>query len=221
MSLNRALDLLETEDGSHTLYVPSIDETYHSTHGAINESLHVFIHAGFELCAKQEIKVLEMGFGTGLNAYLTALASQAKKAVHYTSVEKYPLPEAVWRSFNYASAYGENQTLFEQIHLSAWNDEIQLTPNFYLNKMEADFSAITLHEKFDLIFFDAFSPEKQPELWSLPIFEKLYAHTEATGILTTYCAKGAVRRAMQAAGYTVQRIAGPVGKREMLRAIKQ
>ena len=215
------IELLQTEDGSHTLYVPSIDETYHSTHGAINESLHVFMRAGFEQTLKPELRVLEVGFGTGLNAYLTALASVTKMAVHYTSIEKYPLPEELWQSVNYPAMYGQDQTLFECLHTAPWNIETKLTPTFYLHKIEGDFSCLLLQEQFDLIFYDAFSPEKQPELWSESIFEKLYTHTEISGILTTYCAKGAVRRAMQHAGYEVERIPGPAGKREMLRAIKQ
>ncbi|MDR3705445.1 MAG: tRNA (5-methylaminomethyl-2-thiouridine)(34)-methyltransferase MnmD [Paludibacteraceae bacterium] len=215
------MELLQTEDGSHTLYAPLIDETYHSTHGAINESLHVFMRAGFEQTSKEDLRVLEVGFGTGLNAYLTALASVSKTVVHYASVEKYPLPQELWQSVNYPAMYGQDQSLFERLHTSPWNIETKLTPTFYLYKIEGDFSSLFLQEQFDLIFYDAFSPEKQPELWSESIFEKLYIHTKASGILTTYCAKGSVRRAMQHAGYEVERIPGPAGKREMLRAIKR
>lgn len=220
MVVQNSMEFLQTEDGSHTLYAPLIDETYHSTHGAINESLHVFMRAGFEQISKQKLRVLEVGFGTGLNAYLTALASSAKSAVYYTTVEKYPLPEKFWQLFNYPAMVGQNRALFQSLHTSPWNVETKLTPTFYLHKIEGDFSCLLLQEQFDLIFYDAFSPEKQPELWSEQIFEKLYNHTNSLGVLTTYCAKGAVRRAMQHAGYTVERIPGPVGKREMLRAIK-
>jgi len=218
--MENRLQLIQTEDGSHTLYVATIDETYHSTHGAVNESLHVFLHAGFDLCQQAEIQVLEVGFGTGLNAYLTALASESKQAVHYTSIEKYPLPKEIWQELNYVESYGNKKSLFEQIHNSPWEVETQLTPTFYLHKIQADFTFLSLHDKFDLIYFDAFSPDKQPDLWTEAIFEKLYQHTMGGGILTTYCAKGTVRRAMQAAGYRVERIPGPVGKREILRATK-
>ncbi len=213
--------LKQTEDGSHTLYVTAIDETYHSVHGATNESLHVFIHAGFDLYRKKELNILEVGFGTGLNAYLTALsAEEGNKTVHYTSVEKYPIGEETWTQLNFAGNDADKQALFEKIHSTEWEKEICITDNFYLQKIQADFCNLDLKDDFDLIYYDAFSPEKQPELWTESIFQKLYLHTKPEGILTTYCAKGSVRRAMQAAGFTVERIPGPKGKREMLRARK-
>ncbi len=217
--MNRQLKL--TEDGSYTLYLPEIDETYHSVHGAVNESLHVFIHAGFDLCEKEEANIFEIGFGMGLNAYLTALAAEAaNKIVHYTSIEKYPLEEDIWEQLNFAGTDESKQTLFEKIHRAEWEKEICITENFYLQKIQADFCNLDLVNDFDLIYYDAFSPEKQPELWTEDIFQKLYQHTKPKGILTTYCAKGSVRRAMQAAGFTVKRIPGPKGKREMLLARK-
>lgn len=217
---SRLVELRQTEDGSHTLYFPEIDETYHSTHGAVNESLHVFIHAGFDLCVKQKLRVLEVGFGTGLNAYLAALASESRQQVHYTSVEKYPLSKEVWSHLNFASVHAQRDTLFADIHASAWGVETALLSTFHLLKLEADFSSLSLSSEYDVLFYDAFSPDKQPELWTEAVFRKLYAHTALGGVLTTYCAKGVVRRAMQAAGYSVERIPGPKGKREMLRARK-
>lgn len=212
--------LQETEDGSHTLYLPEIDETYHSTHGAVNESRHVFLRAGFDCCPKPELYVLEVGFGTGLNAYLTALESECKSLVHYYTVEKFPLAEAAWSQLNFAARCGGDEALFQAIHAAAWGCDVELSPKFHLQKIEADFTCLSLHKQFDLIYYDAFSPEKQPELWTEAIFEKLYALTSKGGILTTYCAKGSVRRAMQAAGFAVERILGPKGKREMLRATR-
>ncbi len=209
----------QTADGSHTLYLPEIDETYHSIHGAENESRHVFLEAGFNHCHKKEIHILEIGFGTGLNAYLTALeAAKQGKIVHYTTVEKYPLSKECWQQLNFARGDKENQLLFEKIHSEDWEKEVQLSNNFYFKKLQADFCNLPLDNSFDLIYYDAFSPEKQPELWTEDIFIQLYNHTNMGGILTTYCAKGSVRRAMQAAGYIVERLVGPVGKREMLRA---
>lgn len=214
-------ELRQTEDGSHTLYLPQIDETYHSTHGALNESLHVFLDAGFNLCEKEEINVLEVGFGTGLNAYLTAVAAtKSNKIVHYQTVEKYPLSKEQWLQFNFAKQYAFDENLLMQIQSARWESETQLTPSFYLHKIQADFTLLSLQTQFDIVYYDAFSPDKQPELWTQEIFEKIYAQMSTGGILTTYCAKGAVRRAMKAAGFLVERIPGPKGKREMLRARK-
>lgn len=212
--------LQETADGSHTLYLPEIDETYHSTHGAINESLHVFLRAGFDFCVKPEISVLEVGFGTGLNAYLTAIESKNRTLVRYCSIEKFPLQESDWLQLNFAKEYGGNEGLLHSIQRAPWGVEVNLSSTFNLQKIEADFTCLSLSEKFDLIYYDAFSPDKQPELWTEQIFQTLYAHTNQGGVLTTYCAKGAVRRAMQQAGYLVERMPGPKGKREMLRAVK-
>ena len=212
-------ELRETEDGSHTLYLPDIDETYHSIHGAVNESTHVFLRAGLDLCHKLKLRVLEVGFGTGLNAYLTALETERRNIeIDYVSVEKFPLSADIYEKLNFGDIIGDNQVLFQSIHRTDWGEKKKLTPLFYLEKLQSDFTALSLQGKFDVIYYDAFSPDKQAELWTEDIFAKLFASTEEAGVLTTYCAKGAVRRAMQAAGFIVERIPGPVGKREMLRA---
>jgi tRNA U34 5-methylaminomethyl-2-thiouridine-forming methyltransferase MnmC len=209
-----------SEDGSHTLYLPAIDETYHSIHGAINESRHVFLDAGLSLLDTANIRVLEIGFGTGLNALLTAqYATDNNIKIEYSTIEKFPLQESVWAELNYGQVIGQEE-LFQSIHKAAWGIEKQISPDFTLLKLEADLNHLSLHSEFDRIFFDAFSPEKQPDLWTEAVFEQMYTLTAKDGILTTYCAKGAVRRAMQAAGYIVERIPGPIGKREMLRARK-
>ena len=213
------MKIIQTEDNSHTLYVSAIDETYHSIHGAVSEALHVFIEAGLNQCAKNNIRILEVGFGTGLNAYLTFFAGKNKN-IEYFSIEKYPLQENYWKTLNYAAIYGNSPDIFEKIHSIEWGKNTPVRSNFSLCKIQGDFVPLPLQGEYDVIFYDAFSPQKQPELWTDEIFEKLFTHTSPGGILTTYCAKGAVRRAMQAAGYTVERIQGAKGKKEMLRAKK-
>ncbi len=208
-----------TEDGSHTLFVPEIDECYHSTKGAVQESRHIFIEAGLKQCQKDEINILEIGFGTGLNTLLTALESDI--VVSYTTVELYPiLPEQALK-LNYSELLeNESSKLFEKIHTCELNKAVKITDNFTLTKLHADFTKLELKDKFDVIYFDAFSPEKQPEMWSEEMFQKLYDSASENAVLTTYCAKGAVRRAMKSAGFSVERLPGPPGKREILRARK-
>ena len=216
-------ELLITEDGSNTLYVPEIDECYHSSHGAIQESRHIFIEAGLKQCRKSEINVLEVGFGTGLNAFLTMIeAERSGKRIQYVSLEKYPVEAEKALRLNYPEELSpEKRNCFELMHISAWNEKVQLTPFFSLEKVETDFTQYIPENKFDVVFFDAFSPEKQPEMWTQERFELIYEYCNDAAILTTYCAKGVVRRAMQAVGFTVERLAGPPGKREILRGIRQ
>ena len=215
-------ELQETADGSHTLFLPEMDEHYHSVNGAVQESRHVFIEAGLHRQEKKDITVFEVGFGTGLNAYLTLLdAENEDRSVDYFSVELYPLDPALVRALNYGDMIcPEKKMLFTALHSAAWNEPVKITDHFTLHKIQGDNNSCTLPEDMDLIYFDAFAPDKQPEMWSQEIFDRLYAHTSEGGILTTYCAKGVVRRMMQKAGYSVERIPGPPGKREMLRAIK-
>ena len=215
-------ELKLTEDGSHTLFVPGIDECYHSTHGAIQESRHIFIEAGLKQCLKPEINVLEIGFGTGLNAFLALLeAERYGTQIHYTSLELCPVEVEKALQLNYPQEIApEKRQLFELLHTSPWNEESAITPNFSLKKIETDFTEFVFEGNFDVVFFDAFSPEKQPEMWSSELFSTIYAHCNRGAILTTYCAKGIVRRAMQEAGFTVERLQGPPGKREILRGLK-
>jgi len=216
-------ELILTEDGSNSLYVPEIDECYHSSHGAIQESRHIFIEAGLKQCRKSEINVLEVGFGTGLNAFLTMIeAERSGKQIQYVSLEKYPVETEKALRLNYPEELSpEKRSFFELMHISAWNEKIQITPFFSLEKIKTDFTQYTPEHKFDVIFFDAFSPEKQPEMWTQERFELIYKHCNHGAILTTYCAKGVVRRSMQVAGFIVERLAGPPGKREILRGIRQ
>lgn len=228
--------LKTTEDGSHTLYVPELEEHYHSTHGAIQESMHVFINAGLRHCNKEHIHLLEIGFGTGLNGLLTLLeAEKLQKKVFYHSLERYPLTVAAAMQLNYPEQLKmkyetlalqiDNRTepLFRLLHQSPWEKPTPITPGFTLLKEESDFSRPEQFQsqwQYDLIYYDAFAPEKQPKMWHEAIFKRLYTLCAEDAILTTYCAKGAVRRLLQSAGFTVERIPGPPGKREMLRASK-
>lgn len=214
-----------TDDGSHTLYVPEMDEHYHSTHGAVQESMHVYIDAGFRHCNKAEINLLEIGFGTGLNAFLALLeAEKLQKKIHYTTLELYPVSVSNAASLNFSEIIDPTQRVsFEKLHTAAWEEWVQISPLFWLKKMKMDLRDLPVtppEEKVDLIFYDAFAPEKQPEMWRQEIFNGLFSCSRDNAILTTYCAKGAVRRMLQSAGFTVERLPGPPGKREILRARK-
>lgn len=210
-----------TEDGSHTLFVPAIDECYHSSHGAVQESRHIFIGAALQQCRKTDIVVLEIGFGTGLNALLALTeAERCGKRIHYISLEKYPVAPEKALLLNYPRQLGVDEALFRSIHNCAWNVAVAVTPCFTLEKVETDFTLFAHRACYDVVFFDAFSPDKQPEMWSQQQFERIFAACNDSAVLTTYCAKGVVRRAMQSAGFAVERLPGPPGKREMLRARK-
>lgn len=220
MTSNHQLTL--TSDGSHTLYVPEIDEHYHSVNGAVQESRHIFIDAGLHECKKNEINVFEVGFGTGLNAFLVMLeAERLQKKIYFTTVELYPVDLQNIKKLNYPDQISVGKTEdFRKLHSAEWNKKIEISPYFYLKKICGDFTKLTLESNFDVVFFDAFSPEKQAEMWTENIFATIYEKCNENAVLTTYCAKGAVRRAMQKAGFTVERIPGPPGKREILRSRK-
>jgi tRNA U34 5-methylaminomethyl-2-thiouridine-forming methyltransferase MnmC len=210
-----------TSDGSSTLFSGRFNETYHSRHGAIQESVHVFIKAGWEHLASKptELHIFEMGFGTGLNALLAAMkAASEEEIVHYTSLEAYPIGQEEIETLNYGNMLDE-QALFEALHAAPWNKKTAINPFFSLQKLQLKLEDFDLESgKYNLVFFDAFAPNSQPELWTEAVFKKMYKLMTPGGILTTYCAKGDVRRAMIAAGLSAERIPGPPGKREMLRA---
>ncbi len=218
------IDIVKTLDGSDTLYLEEIDEHYHSTFGAVQESFHVYIDAGFNHCDLRELNILEIGFGTGLNCFLTLLANlDSLKFVKYYSLEKYPLTKDIWGHLNYCAEDGEDKLkMFSLLHESKWNCDIYIHPRFFLHKIHADLLSWNVENvpQFDLVYFDAFSPEKQPELWDIAVFERIYQKMNSNGILVTYCAKGIFRRTLQKLGFQVDRIPGPPGKREMIRAIK-
>jgi tRNA U34 5-methylaminomethyl-2-thiouridine-forming methyltransferase MnmC len=213
------LQLIVTADGSHTLYWPERNEYYHSTNGAIQESKHVYIEAGLNQCSNPRIHVLEMGFGAGLNAFLTALEAEKRGVkILYTGLEKDPLPDAIIEKLNYS---GGNEALFKSIHAAEWGKPVMLTPFFTLQKTAVDFKDFSYAGPYDVVYYDAFAPDKQPEVWSQELLDTLFKALNPAGILTTYCAKGQIRRWMQQAGFRVERLPGPPGKREMLRAIKK
>lgn len=213
-----------TADGSHTLFVPELNEHYHSINGAVQESKHVFIDAGLHRCSKEEINIFEVGFGTGLNAFLTLVeAASISKTIRYTGIEAYPLDIETIKKLNYPQHYSIHyQDLYYKLHSVEWGVEASISPTFSLTKLHADLTAFDWSElkNIDLIYFDAFAPDKQADLWTQDIFDNLYQIANDGAVMTTYCAKGVVRRMMQQAGFTVERLPGPPGKREMLRAVK-
>jgi tRNA U34 5-methylaminomethyl-2-thiouridine-forming methyltransferase MnmC len=215
--------LHQTADGTGTLYSSKMQESYHSLNGAAQESRHVFIEAGLKQCPATSIHVFEIGFGTGLNALLTwGEAKRDHLDVTYTAVEAYPLPLETTASLGYESLEPLlTKDAFSNLHVSPWECPVVLEKGcFTLCKLKGDFTTQNLTDTFDLIYFDAFAPDKQPEMWEEPLFAALYASMNENGILVTYCAKGEVRRRLQRCGFLVERIPGPPGKREMLRAIK-
>ncbi|MDX2001194.1 MAG: tRNA (5-methylaminomethyl-2-thiouridine)(34)-methyltransferase MnmD [Chitinophagales bacterium] len=216
------LKLITTADGSHTLYVEELDEHYHSLHGAIQESKHVYIQAGFEQLHNQpSIDILEMGFGTGLNALLTALVPYCG-LVRYSTVEAYPLEQGAIDALNYAVQLGAKAgSLFHLIHHSPWGVPLEVNPSFFITKLKGSLQAQSFaHESFDLVYYDAFAPTVQPELWQLDILTQVAKWMRPKGILVTYCAQGSFKRHLKQLGFTVEAIPGPPGKKEMTRAIK-
>ncbi|EGJ70545.1 protein of unknown function DUF752 [Bacteroides coprosuis DSM 18011] len=210
----------KTEDGSDTLYVPSMNEHYHSTKGALTETQHIFINMGLLASSKKDINVFEVGFGTGLNAIQTLEAALNNElTIHYHSVELFPLSWSDVSHLSYAQL-----PFFKELHEAKWNNEVEINSSFYLTKYQLDFTELPQTEiniHFDVIYFDAFAPEKQPQMWSQQLFDYLYVLLNKGGVLTTYCAKGVVRRMLQTAGFQVERLPGPPGgKREILRATK-
>lgn len=216
--------VIKTSDGSSTIFLEDWNESYHSRHGAINEAYHVFIMNGLSKFRNDQINILEIGFGTGLNAFITLLeAEKLKLKVAYEGVEAYPLPENELKQLNYVQKLkAENKgQYFKLMHAIQWGEVHQISEIFSLKKREQFFSEINDINVFNLVYFDAFGARVQPELWTEDIFYKMYMALKPGGILVTYAAKGSVRRAMQNVGFTVERLPGPPGKREMLRALKK
>lgn len=217
-------EFIITEDGSHTIYLPEIDEHYHSIHGAIQESMHIYIEQGLLQTTKKELSILEIGFGTGLNAYLTfCYAKKENRSVNYFSLEKYPLTETEYLQLNYSNTiFPEYSFVFKQMHHAEWNTVTEISPEFQLQKVHADLLTFQFNSipQFDLVYYDAFAPGKQPEMWTGEILHRVAATVKKDGILVTYCAKGTVRRAFSSAGFQMERIPGPIGKKEILRGKK-
>ncbi|WP_291285972.1 tRNA (5-methylaminomethyl-2-thiouridine)(34)-methyltransferase MnmD [Flavobacterium sp.] len=217
-------EIIKTLDGSTTIHLQEWDECYHSKHGAIQEAKHVFIKNGLSLFGDAPVCILEIGFGTGLNAFITFLESiQKQQPIDYVGVEAYPVDAKEVLAMNYvdeleATVYKE---VFEKMHECEWNQKVAITGDFALTKRKQFFDEIDDFEIFDLIYFDAFGYRVQPELWSTEIFRKMYNSLKPNGVLVTYAARGVVKRSMIEVGFTVEKLAGPPGKREMFRAFKK
>ena len=219
------LKIITTADGSHSLFNEELNETYHSVHGAIQESVHVFIQSGLQYVLERSsslpISIFEVGFGTGLNALLTLqhLKGHAK-AVNYTAIEHSPLGEEIWSKLNYASLLNL-EAEYNDLHHSAWGRPRSLTANFNLLKLNTTLQQVALsNESVDLVYYDAFAPSKQPELWSLDVLTKIFEALKPGGVVVTYCAKGQLKRDLHGLGLVVETLAGPPGKKEMVRAHK-
>lgn len=216
--------IILTQDGSSTLEIEAWGEHYHSVRGAIQEAYHVFIQNGLSLFPKREVNILEIGLGTGLNAFITFLEHKhLEQIIHYEGIEAYPLTLEEVAQLNYTSQLGvtDQEPTFQLIHQSPWEETIKISESFSLKKRKAFFEDITDIERFDLIYFDAFGARVQPELWTSFIFDKMYKSLKKNGILVTYASKGSARRAMLEVGFSVEKLPGAMGKREMLRALKE
>lgn len=222
--------VITTEDGTSSIWWEEMDEYYHSIYGALQESQHVFIEAGLIPILEQHqdntqpLHILEMGFGTGLNALLTLQYCQQQapqQVIHYTSLEAYPVEQEMVAALNFPALLG-SPTIFQKMHQAAWNEQVSITPQFVLEKQHIqiqDFSPVP--QAYQLLYFDAFAPTSQPELWTQEIFEKMYLALQTNACFTTYCAKGVVKRAIKAAGFDLEPLPGPKNKREMTRAWKR
>jgi tRNA U34 5-methylaminomethyl-2-thiouridine-forming methyltransferase MnmC len=212
--------IIETQDGSHSIFSEKFGVSYHSKYGAIQETQHVFINAGLKTKAEtqSEIHILDIGFGTGLNVLMTFLESQKSGLnIHYTGVEAYPITLEAAMQLNYTEQLQrpENQSDFIKMHEANWNETVAITDNFQLTKVKKKFEDLDFNNQFDLIYFDAFAPTSQPELWEIPLLTIMYNALKTNGFLVTYCAKGQFKRNLKAVGFEVEALAGPPGKREM------
>jgi tRNA U34 5-methylaminomethyl-2-thiouridine-forming methyltransferase MnmC len=222
-------NLIITKDGSHSVAIPEWEVSYHSAYGAIQESLHVFIESGLKYWFDQHSNasrcvIFEMGFGTGLNALLSILeAKRRQRKIMYETVEAFPLEQSITDKLNYCEALQQPfwQPVFESLHSGEWNTTEHITNFFSFRKVKSLLADYTPGEPIDLIYYDAFAPRAQPELWTKDVFERMLNMLAPDGMLVTYCSKGDVRRALQAAGFSVERTPGPPGKREMIRARKK
>jgi tRNA U34 5-methylaminomethyl-2-thiouridine-forming methyltransferase MnmC len=217
--MSSGTEAVRTADGSMTLYAPAFGEHYHSIHGALQESQHVFIGAGWQQMPEGPVSVFEMGFGTGLNALLTLLAAGGR-AVRYTAVEAFPLAEDQWRRLNYADLLG-GAAAFAALHAAPWGWPVEIRPGFTLHKAACRLEEFEPELPFGLVYYDAFAPGSQPELWTEAALARVAGWMNPGACFVTYCAKGSVRRALLAAGLQAERLPGPPGKREMLRAWKR
>ncbi len=218
------IKIITTEDGSHSLFNSTLNETYHSIHGAIQESQHVFIHAGLDFWMennkKANLRIFEVGFGTGLNAFLTTIYPAKATNIYYESWEAHPIDDQLTSQLNYPESLGSQQ-IFASLHKATWDQAVVISKEFTLHKHKGD----VIHDelsasKFDLIYYDAFGPSKQPEMWTKDVLEKVVTLLDHGGIFVTYCAKGQVKRDLKTLGLTVDTLPGPPGKLQMIRARK-
>lgn len=218
--------LIETQDGSHSLLSGVFGVSYHSKYGAIQESSHVFIQAGlhWKVLHSKQLRILEIGFGTGLNAYLTLLETQRLGLkVFYETIEAYPISIEQAAALNYPLILEQSApppTLFMQLHEAPFGEANLITTRFHLLKLQMNFGDIQYSNAFDLVYFDAFAPDAQPELWEQPMLQKIFVALAPGGVMVTYCAKGYVKRNLKAVGFQVEALPGPPGKREMTRCVK-
>lgn len=216
-------EIIKTLDGSTTIHLVDWNESYHSKNGAIQEAYHVFIKNGLSLIEEKSISILEIGFGTGLNAFITLLEAQKNElCIDYTGIEAYPVAEAEAFAMNYLEELKANEfePEFKKMHQCNWDEKIVFNSNFSLTKRNQFFQDIQDKNSFDLIYFDAFGYQVQPELWSTEIFKTMYESLKDKGILVTYAARGVIKRSMQEVGFTVHKVPGPPGKREMMIGFK-
>ena len=215
-------EIIETGDGSKTFYLPQLDETYHSHHGAYNESLHIFINNGLKPINKSEVNIFEVGFGTGLNAILT-LIHKGSKNINYDGIELYPVHLSDLNQIDYKTIIASDyHHVFDKMHEKKWGMNEKIADAFNLRKIQADFTVYDYDKKYDLVYFDAFAPNKQEEMWTLELLQKLYNACNNGAVLVTYCVRGTVKRALKEVGFQIEKLPGPKGgKREMLRAFKR
>jgi len=210
-----------TADGSFTLYDSNTGDFYHSTFGAVQESKHIYINTGFNKIDKPELNILEIGLGTGLNAFLTLVETKNKNIqTIYHSIELFPIDLDLCLQLNFAKIINEDPELFKLIHTTPWNKEIRINNNFVLKKIKSDLREMNIIKKYELIYFDAFCPDKQPEMWTYDIFINLYNSLHKKGILVTYSVKGIVKRLLKSVGFNIELLPGPPGKRHIIRATK-
>jgi tRNA U34 5-methylaminomethyl-2-thiouridine-forming methyltransferase MnmC len=212
----------KTDDGTPTIYSEQFNQHYHSTFGALNESMHVFIEAGLDYCSLNNINILEVGFGTGLNAILTYIESKKRNLkINYTTIELYPVDIRIIEKLNYHEIFINSQySKFMLMHNAEWSTKVLIDTNFSLTKIKTDLTTFNIPANYDIIYFDAFSPDTQSEMWTPDIFKKIYNATKPSGILTTYSSKGLVKNNLRSAGFKVTRLPGPKGKHHMVRAEK-
>lgn len=221
-----AIELITTGDGSASLYNTALDETYHSIHGAVAESIHVFIETGLAYFINTykptEVSIFEVGLGTGLNAYLTLLFATKHPNItfYYTAIDTLPMEKEMVKAINYPEVLQASRQSFEAMHSTPTGQTIHLAQNFVFERLEGDVNTYPINGQYNIVYFDAFAPQKQPDMWEIPLFTKLYSILADKGIMVTYCAQGEFRRKLKSVGFSIERLSGPPNKREMTRVTK-